>query len=112
MAKSKTIFLGIRGSVVALDKNSGARVWETKLKGGNFVTLLVDGDRVLAGAHGEIFCLDVATGKILWQDGLKGYGLGLMSIATANANSDPSVIAAEYSRRQEADSFAAAAGGV
>ena len=112
MTKRETVFVGIRGSVVALDKNSGGRVWETKLKGGNFVTLLVDGDQVLAGAHGEIFCLDAVTGQVLWHDGLKGYGFGLMSVATANRSSDSSVVAAEHDRQQEADAFAAAAGSV
>src|ERR1017187_1980727 len=112
MANPNLVYVGIRGSVVALDKNSGGRVWETKLKGGTFVTVLVDGSRVLAGAQGEIFCLDAATGQILWHDGLKGYGLGLMSIATANGSSNSSAAAAEFCRQQEADSSAAAAGSV
>jgi outer membrane protein assembly factor BamB len=112
MAKPDLVCIGIRGAVVALDRNSGAHVWETKLKGGSFVTLLVDGERVLAGAQGEIFCLNAATGKILWQDGLKGYGLGLMSIATANGSSYSSAIAAEHNNQQQADSSAAGAGSV
>jgi outer membrane protein assembly factor BamB len=112
MSKLDLVYAGIRGSVVAFDKKSGARVWETKLKGGNFVTLLVEDGRVLAGAQGEIFCLDAATGKLLWHDGLKGYGFGLMSIATANRSSDSSALAAEFCRQQEADSSAAAAGSV
>ena len=112
MANPNLVFLGIRGSVVALDKNSGVRVWETKLKGSNFVTLLVDGKQIFAGAQGEVFCLDEATGKILWHDGLKGYGLGLMSIATQNGRTDSSAMAAEHGRQQEDASSAAAAGGV
>ena len=106
MIKSDLVFLGIRGSVVALDKNSGVRVWETKLKGSSFVTLLVEGNRILAGAQGEIFCLDAATGKTLWHDGLKGYGLELMSIATQNGNSDMSALAAHMRQQQEASSAA------
>jgi outer membrane protein assembly factor BamB len=108
MAKPDFIFIGIRGSVVALDKKSGARLWETKLKGSNFVSLLVDQDRVLAGAQGEMFCLDASTGQILWHDGLKGYGFGLLSIATADGNTDASVMAAEIARRQQEASSAAA----
>jgi outer membrane protein assembly factor BamB len=61
MNKPDLVFLGIRGSVIAMDRTSGARVWETKLKSGAFVSLLVDGDLVFAGANGEIFCLDAAT---------------------------------------------------
>ena len=108
MAKPDLVYVGIRGSVVALDRSSGGRVWEAKLKGSSFVTLLVDGGSVLAGAQGEIFCLDAATGKILWNDGLKGYGFGLMSIATANGNSGPSAMAAEFVREQQDSSSTAA----
>ena len=109
MANPDLVFLGIRGSVVALDKNSGARIWESKLKGSSFVTLLVDGDQVLAGAQGEIFCLDAATGKTLWHDGLRGYGFGLMSIATERGRSDAPAIAAEQVRQEQASSSAAVA---
>jgi len=112
MIKSDLVFLGIRGSVVALDKNSGVRVWEVKLKGSSFVTLLVEGNRILAGAQGEIFCLDATTGKTLWHDALKGYGLGLMSLATINGSSDASVLAAQKVRQEEESSSAAAAGSV
>jgi hypothetical protein len=109
MAKSELVYLGIRGSVVAMDKNSGARVWETKLKGGGFVTVLVEGNQIFAGTHGEIFCLDAANGKILWHDGLSGYGFGLMSIATRNGSSGLAVAAAEEARRQESSADAGAA---
>ena len=110
MTASDLVFLGIRGSVVALDKKSGARVWETKLKGGSFVTLLADGNRILAGAQGEIFCLDAATGKTLWHDGLRGYGLGLMSIATQNGNSNAVAAAAQQNSEQQQASSAATVG--
>jgi len=101
MATSNLVYAGIRGSVVAFDKRSGSRLWETKLKAGDFVTLLVEDDRIFAGTHGEIFCLEAATGKVLWQDGLKGYGLGLMSIATINGGSDTAALAEELVRQQQ-----------
>jgi outer membrane protein assembly factor BamB len=100
MATPNLVFIGIRGSVVAIDKPSGARRWETKLKGISFVSLLVDNDRVFAGANGEVFCLDAATGKILWRDGLRGYGFGLLSIAVQNQGTDSAVLAAEHDRQQ------------
>jgi outer membrane protein assembly factor BamB len=111
MAKAELIYLGIRGSVVAMERQSGRRVWETKLKGGAFVTLLVDRDRVLAGTQGEFFCLDAATGNVLWYDPLKGYGLGLMSIATQNGSSNPAAAAAEQTSRADDGASAAAAAG-
>ena len=108
MAQPDLIFIGIRGSVLALDKLSGRRVWETKLKGSSFVTLLVEDNCVLAGAQGELFCLAANNGNILWQDGLKVYGFGLISIATANGSSDMAAIAAEHNRQQQASTSAAA----
>ena len=109
MAHPDLVFIGIRGSVLALDKLSGRRVWETKLKGSSFVTLLVEDNCVLAGAQGELFCLAANTGNILWQDGLKGYGFGLMSIATVNGSSDmAAAIAAEHNRQQQESTSAAA----
>ena len=84
-----------------MDKESGARVWETKLKGCGFVTLLVDEDKVFVGTQGEIFCLDADTGKMIWHDGLRGYGLGLMSIATKNGNTGLQAIAAAEEQRQQ-----------
>ena len=104
MAKPDLVFAGIRGSVVALDKISGSRLWEAKLGGGAFVTLLVEGSQIFAGTQGEIFCLDSATGKILWHDGLKGYGLGLMRIATPNGSTNSAAIAAEQDRQSESSS--------
>jgi outer membrane protein assembly factor BamB len=92
-----------------MDQGSGGRVWETKLKGASFVTVLVDGGQVFAGTQGEIFCLDGATGKILWHDGLKGYGFGLLSIATKNGSSGIGALAAEEQRRQSASADASSA---
>jgi outer membrane protein assembly factor BamB len=106
MAKPDLIFLGIRGSVLALDKNTGGRIWETKLKGSSFVTLLTEDNRIFAGAQGEIFCLDAASGKTLWHDRLSGYGLGLMSIATRNGDSAVTALAAEQFRQQQEASAA------
>ena len=112
MKISDLVFVGIRGSVVAFEKKSGRRVWEKKLKGSAFVTLMVEGSQVLAGTQGEFFCLDAYTGQMVWHDGLKGYGYGLLSIATVNGSSNISASAAEFCRRQEADSSAAATSSV
>jgi hypothetical protein len=56
MATKELVFLGINGSVVSIEKATGRRVWATKLKGTDYVSVLVDGERVLAGTHGEISC--------------------------------------------------------
>ena len=83
------IFVGIKGNILCLDRKTGQMLWERSLKGTDFVTLLVDGDIVLAGTNGEISCLDAATGKILWHNNLPGQGRGLMSIATATGTGSP-----------------------
>ena len=76
-------FIGIKGSVLAVDRLSGAEVWRTALKGAQFVNLAKDGEILLAGTRGELFALEPATGRILWHNPLKGLGFGLVSLASA-----------------------------
>jgi outer membrane protein assembly factor BamB len=109
--KPNLVCVGIKGSVVAFDQESGTRIWETDLKGGAFVTLLVDGDRIFAATQGEIFCLRAADGEVLWHDPLKGYGLGFVSIATKNGSSNPSTTAAEQAQQDQSASGAAVVAG-
>jgi outer membrane protein assembly factor BamB len=86
MAKSReAIYVGIRGTVLALDRSSGAEMWRADLKRGDFVNVVLDLDVVLAATKGELFCLDSATGKIQWNNQLKGLGRGLMTVVTANS---------------------------
>jgi outer membrane protein assembly factor BamB len=101
----KLIYVGIKGAVLAFDKGSGKRVWETKLKGDSYTTVLVEDGRVFAGARGEVFCLDAGTGRILWHDPLTGFGWGLVSLATDKSCSSPT--SAEALRRREASAAAA-----
>lgn len=70
------VFVGLNGYALALDRDSGQIVWSNdKMKGG-YVTLLLDGDRLIASTNGYIFCLDPLSGAIRWQNPLKGYGMG------------------------------------
>jgi outer membrane protein assembly factor BamB len=70
------VFVGLNGYALALDRDTGEIVWSNdKMKGG-YVTLLLDGDRLIASTNGYIFCLDPLTGAIRWQNPLKGYGIG------------------------------------
>ena len=106
---SSTIFIGMHGRAFCLDRMTGQVLWSTNLKGSDFVTLLPDGDVVLAATHGEIFCLQAATGKLLWHNEMPGQGLGLVSIATASGVSNPGPQAEEL-RRQAAAAAAATSG--
>lgn len=107
MANPRAVFLGIKGSVLALDLATGQRLWTAALKGQGFVSVLVEGDRVIAGTHGEVFCLDAATGRQLWHDGLRGYGYGLLSLATPGACTNPLAAQAEETQRQQTAAAAA-----
>jgi outer membrane protein assembly factor BamB len=98
-----TIFVGIGGYAVAVDRATGSEVWRTKLRGSDFVNVAVEGRDVFASTRGRLYCVDAATGTIKWENELKGLGLGLVGIAGAGA-----VTAAEARRREQAAQSAAA----
>jgi outer membrane protein assembly factor BamB len=109
MKTSDLMFIGIRGSVVALARVTGQQVWATHLKGWSFVNVVVEDGRVLASCYGEIFCLDPLTGNALWHNPLKGFGTGLATMAMeGNPGSGNAAVVAEKSRR---DAQAAASAG-
>ncbi len=109
MDSSKLVYLGIKGSVLALNSATGVQVWSVKLKGSEFVNVtLLDGD-VLAATSGEVFCLDAQTGGVRWHNPLKGYGLGLVSMAGAGIKSEQMVGLAEK-RKREVESSSASVG--
>jgi outer membrane protein assembly factor BamB len=86
------LFVGIKGSVVALRRDTGEIAWTTALpKGSSLVPLVVEGGRVIAISGGEVSCLDPATGKRLWHNKLKGYGTGYAMLA---GSQNPSAVAA------------------
>ncbi len=87
MLRNQTIddllIIGIKGTVLALDAESGQEVWRTPLKGYDFTNVTREGDRIFAAARGEIFALDALTGRLLWNNPLKGMGFGLVTFATS-----------------------------
>jgi len=110
MKISDLVFVGIKGSVVALNRETGVQVWATHLKGRGFVNAVLDAGRVLAISSGEIFCLDASTGEGMWHNPLKGFGLGLSTIATESApqgNVTAAAAMAEMQRQDEESSAAA-----
>jgi hypothetical protein len=110
MKTSDLVFVGIKGSVVALDRATGLQVWATHLKGSDFVNVVLENGAILATCHGEIYCLDPLTGNGRWHNPLKGFGTGLATIAT-----DPDVcrrnapVLAEKRRHDQQAAQAAAA---
>jgi putative pyrroloquinoline-quinone binding quinoprotein len=110
MKTSDLVFVGIKGSVVALDRASGQQVWATRLKGHDFVNVVLQNGAILATCHGEIFCLDPLTGERRWHNPLKGFGTGLATIATdPDPNSRNAPVFAEKRRRDQQAAQAGAA---
>jgi outer membrane protein assembly factor BamB len=107
MKTSDLVFVGIKGSVIALDRATGERVWTTHLKGSDFVNVVLHGDALFAACNGEIFCLEPKTGGPVWHNPLKGFGLGLATLALDSTGGDgmPPVMAEQLRR----DAAAAAA---
>ena len=95
MAMAQLIYIGIRGSVLALQRDNGAIIWEAKLPGSSFVNLAWDDERVYALSNGEVFCLDAGDGRVLWKNSLKGfgYGLGAIVVPGQGQNSAAAIVA-------------------
>jgi outer membrane protein assembly factor BamB len=82
MNVDQLIFVGLRGYVLALNRDSGEIVWSNdKLKSG-MTTLLLDGDRLIASTNGYLYCLDPLSGQLLWQNPLKGFGIGVTDLTS------------------------------
>jgi outer membrane protein assembly factor BamB len=103
MKISELVFVGIGKSVIALNRANGEQVWAKRLKGYDFVNVVLDGGKLLATSAGEISCLDPLTGDVLWYNPLKGFGIGLATIATAaGAGCASPAVMAESQRRVQA----------
>ena len=107
MAQSKFIYLGVKGSVIALNPANGEQFWSASLKSSDFVNVVLDGINLYAATRGEIFCLDPQTGAIRWHNPLKGYGWGLVSIAGEGIDQNISPLTAEKRRRDHQQAAAA-----
>ena len=103
MARLQTghVYVGIKTSVLALDRKTGEIAWGVKLPvkyGGSSVSGLAnvwcDPDAVFASCAGEVFCLDPKSGAIVWHNLLKKMGTGFVSIATEGSGAPRTAIAA------------------
>jgi outer membrane protein assembly factor BamB len=55
---------------------TGEIVWSNDQMKSGYVSLLLDGDRLIVSTNGYIYCLDPLTGQILWNNPLRGCGAG------------------------------------
>jgi outer membrane protein assembly factor BamB len=93
MQIDQLIFVGLNGYALALDRNTGAIVWSNDQMKRGYVTLLLDGDRLIVSCNGYIYCLDPLTGRILWHNPLTGYGMGApTSLVSVRGQSDQAMI--------------------
>ncbi|HKB02420.1 MAG TPA: PQQ-binding-like beta-propeller repeat protein [Gemmataceae bacterium] len=76
MRIDQLIFVGLNGYAVALDRDTGDIVWSNDQMHSGYMTLLLDGDRLIASTNGYIYSLDPLTGAILWHQPMSGYGVG------------------------------------
>ena len=109
MKTAQLVFVGIKGSVVALNRATGQQVWATHLKGWDFVNVVVQDGAILASCAGEIFCLDPLTGSGMWHNPLKGFGTGLATIATDQNPADANAPVLAEKRRRDAQAAASTA---
>ena len=108
MNASNILLLATKGSVLAFDRTTGARIWQTPASpswNGGFVTLVADETRVYAHTKGVVYCLDLFTGRQLWQDGLAGLGYNLASLCLpGGASAPPASVIEELSREERSRS--------
>jgi outer membrane protein assembly factor BamB len=114
MSISELVFVGFNSRVAALDRETGDMVWDWRAprpRSNGYVTLLLDGDRLVVAVNGYMYCLDPATGAQFWYNETKGFGTGVTSIATVRGNSSPAISAmAAHAAQQQAAAAAASAG--
>ena len=55
MPQTNVIYVGVKGSVLALDRETGAELWRSKLKGPGFVNVVLDAGQLFATTQGEVF---------------------------------------------------------
>jgi outer membrane protein assembly factor BamB len=86
------IFVGFNGYALALDRDTGEIVWSNNQLKSGYVSLLLDGDRLIVSTNGYMFCLHPLTGEILWHNPLKGYGTGPTSLVSVRGGYSSSLI--------------------
>ena len=90
------LFIGIKGHVICLDKETGQSIWTTKLKTlSNVTNVHFEGNALFAYAKGHLYCLDPDDGSVKWTNPLNGFGNGPCIIASENRASAAAIAHAE-----------------
>jgi outer membrane protein assembly factor BamB len=104
------IFVGLNGYALALNRDSGEIVWYNNQMKGGYVTLLLDGDRLIVSTNGYIYCLDPMTGQILWSNPLRGYGMGAPTSLTSVRGSSSQTVVQQAAAATTAEHSSASSG--
>jgi outer membrane protein assembly factor BamB len=103
MHLSDLVFTGFNKRVAAVHRDSGQLLWQWKAPQSGYVTLLLDGDRLIVCVNGYLHALEALTGRHLWSNDLPGFGTGVASLAsTRGGSSDPIPAFAASSEAQQA----------
>ena len=109
MTVSALVLLDFPPRVVALHRDTGEIVWTWHSpKGSGYVTLLLDGDRLIASVIGYTYCLDPQTGQQMWFNELPGLGTGVVSLASVRGIAGPLLSAASEMAEQSSQASVAA----
>ncbi len=114
MAEQRTVndlvFVGFGKYVVALDRYTGEKVWQwSPPKGAGYMSLLLDGDRLIVSAMGYMYCLDPMFGQEVWNNPLEGLGTGVPCIASANGSTATTAVQGALAQQAAAAQAAQAA---
>jgi outer membrane protein assembly factor BamB len=93
MTIDQLIFVGFRGYAFALHRDTGEVVWCNSQMHSGYVSMLLDGDRLIVSCSGYMYCLDPLTGQVLWHNPLSGYGTGVTHLLSVRGQSSQVVIA-------------------
>ena len=96
-ALGRLVFLGFNSYVTALDRDTGEIVWKWVSPDGSsdYVSLLLDGDRLIVSVEGYTYCLNPLSGEQVWANPLKGFGTGIPTLVSARGTSSLGAAAAE-----------------
>ena len=105
MHLSDLLFTGFNKRVAALHRDTGEILWQWKAPFGSlYVSLLLDGDRLIVSVSGYTYALDPFTGRQLWMNEMVGFGTGVATLVSVHGSSSAHLLAAAA-----ADAAAAAA---
>ncbi len=109
MTIDQLIFVGFRGYAIALDRNTGEVVWCNDKMHGGYVSMLLDGDRLIVSTNGYMYCLHPLTGEILWHNPLSGYGTGVAHLVSVRGQSSQTLVQQAAEEEQAAATSASSA---